>query len=176
MPRFMYLFFYYGGIMVNILDMHRRHGGFAWRVHDERFRRVRALAPSMPWHLTNWDLAMDAIQTVVVRQSDTLQPPFRFDKHPNQQPARGPSGFCFAYNDTCKCGRVGCRFAHLCEHCDRKGYPPMACRIGKNVKTSSSPTLRLNHYLSGYTPYRRKSLVEGFTWRRHWQTSIAITV
>ena len=49
--------------MVNILDMHRRHGGFAWRVYDERFRRVRALAPSMPWHLTNWDLAMDAIQT-----------------------------------------------------------------------------------------------------------------
>ena len=29
--------------MVNILDMHRRHGGFAWRVYDERFRRVRAL-------------------------------------------------------------------------------------------------------------------------------------
>ena len=64
--------------MVNILDMHRRHGGFAWRVYDERFRRLRALAPSMPWHLTNWDLAMDAIQTVVVCQSDTLQPPFRF--------------------------------------------------------------------------------------------------
>ena len=95
--------------MVNILDM-----------HDERFRRLRALAPSMPWHLTNWDLAMDAIQTVVVCQSDTLQPPFRFAQHPNQQPARGPSGFCFAYNDTGKCGRVDCRFAHLCENCGRK--------------------------------------------------------
>ena len=59
--------------MVNILDMHWRHGGFDWRVYDECFRRVRALAPSMPWHLTNWDVAMDAIQTVVVRQSDTLQ-------------------------------------------------------------------------------------------------------
>ena len=32
--------------MVNILDMHRRHGGFAWHVYDERFRRVRALRPS----------------------------------------------------------------------------------------------------------------------------------
>ena len=31
--------------MVNILNMHRRHGGFAWHVHDERFRRLRALAP-----------------------------------------------------------------------------------------------------------------------------------
>ena len=71
--------------MVNILDMHRRHGGFVWRVHDERFRCVRALAPSMPWHLTNWDLAMDAIQTVVVRQSDTLQPHFRFAQHPSQR-------------------------------------------------------------------------------------------
>ena len=74
--------------MVNILDMHRSHGGFAWHVHDERFRRLRALAPSMPWHLTNWDLAMDAIQTVVVRQSDTLQPDFRFAQHPNQHWAR----------------------------------------------------------------------------------------
>ena len=155
MPRFVYLFFYYGGIMVNILDMHRRHGGFAWRVYDERFRRVRALAPSMPWHLKNWDSAMDAIQTVVVHQSDTLQPHFRFAQHPNQQPARGPSGFCFAYNDTGKCGRVGCRFAHLCENCGRKGYPRIACRIGKNAKTRNSPTHRLNHYLSGYTPYRR---------------------
>ena len=158
--------------MVNILDMHRRHGGFAWRVYDERFHRVRALAPSMLWHLTNWHLAMDAIQTVVVHQSDTLQPPFRFAQHPNQQ----PSGFCFAYNDTGKCGRVDCRFAYLCENCGRKGYPRIACRIGKNAKTSSSPNHRLNHYLSGYTPYRRKSLVEGFTWRCHWRTSIAITV
>ena len=182
--------------MVNILDMHRRHGGFAWRVYDERFHRVRALAPSMLWHLTNWDLAMDAVQTVVVRQSDTQQPPFRFaqhpnqqhpnqqhpnqqhpnQQHPNQQPARGPSGFCFEYNDTGKCGRVDCRFAHLCENCGRKGYPRMACRIGKNAKTRSSHTHRLNHYLSGYTPYRRKSLVEGFTWRCHWRTSIAIMV
>ena len=162
--------------MVNILDMHRRHGGFAWRVYDERFRRLRALAPSMPWHLTNWDSAMDAIQTVVVHQSDTLQPHFRFAQHPNQQPARGPSGFCFAYNDTGKCGLVGCRFAHLYENCGRKGHPRIACRIGKNAKTRNSPTHRLNHYLSGYTPYRCKSLVEGFTWRRHWRTSIAITV
>ena len=51
---------------------------------------------------------MDAIQTVVLRQSDTLQPPFRFAQHPNHQPARGSSGFCFAYNDTGKCGCVAC--------------------------------------------------------------------
>ena len=103
---------------MNILNMHRRHGGFAWRIYDERFHRLRTLAPSMPWHLKNWDSAMDAIQTVVVHQSDTLQPHFRFaqhpnQQHPNQQPARGPSGFCFAYNDTGKCGRVGCR-SHTC--------------------------------------------------------------
>ena len=126
--------------MVNILDMHRRHGGFAWRVYDERFRRVRALAPSMPWHVTNWDLAMDAVQTVVVRQSDTLQQPFRFGQRPNQQPARGPSAVCFAYNGTGKCGRTACHFAHVCANCGRKGHPRIACRIGKNAKTRSGPT------------------------------------
>ena len=148
---------------------HGKHPGHARRTFPSS---ARFSAPSMPWHLTNWDLAMDAIQTVVVCQSDTLQPPFRFAQHPNQQhpnhqPARGPSGFCFAYNDTGKCGRVGCRFAHLCENCGRKGYQRIACRVGKNAKTRSSPTHRLNHYLSGYTHYRHKSLVEGFTWRRH---------
>ena len=143
--------------MVNILDMHRRHGEFAWHVHDERFRRVRALGPSMPWHLTNWDLAMDAVQTVVVRQSDTQQPPFRFaqhpnqqhpnqqhpnQQHPNQQPARGPSGFCFEYNDTGntgKCGRVDCRFAHLCENCGRKGYRRAWLAVAKMRKPVEQP-------------------------------------
>ena len=44
--------------MVNVMDLHRRHGGVAWRLYDERFRRIRAMAPELPWHLINWDVAM----------------------------------------------------------------------------------------------------------------------
>ena len=53
--------------MVKILDFHRRHGRFAWRVYDEAFRRQRAVATTatatatMPWHVTNWELALFCI-------------------------------------------------------------------------------------------------------------------
>ena len=60
--------------MVKILDFDRRHGGFAWRVYDEAFRCLRTVVPTMPWHVTNWELAVNAIQTVVTHQRDTLQP------------------------------------------------------------------------------------------------------
>ena len=48
-----------------IMDMSKRHGGYAWRVYDETFRRIRALSPTLQWHVTNWDLAMDAIHANV---------------------------------------------------------------------------------------------------------------
>ena len=53
--------------MVKILDFHRRHGRFAWRVYDEAFRHQRAVATTatatatMPWHVTNWELALFCI-------------------------------------------------------------------------------------------------------------------
>ena len=47
--------------MMNIMELHRRHGGVAWRLYDERFRRIRIMAPELPWHLINRDVAMGAI-------------------------------------------------------------------------------------------------------------------
>ncbi len=37
--------------MVAIMDMSKRHGGYAWRVYDEKFRRIRALSPTLQCHL-----------------------------------------------------------------------------------------------------------------------------
>ena len=51
--------------IVAIMDMSKRHGGYAWRVYDEKFRRIRALSPTLQLHVTNWDLAMDAIHANV---------------------------------------------------------------------------------------------------------------
>ena len=37
--------------MVAIMDMSKCHGGYAWRVYDEQFRRIRAPSPTLQWHL-----------------------------------------------------------------------------------------------------------------------------
>ena len=139
--------------MVNILDMHRRHGEFAWRVHDERFRRVRALGTSMPWHLTNWDFTCSS--DVVVRQSDTQQPPFRFGQQQtnstltNSTLTNSPPSQWLLFWIQWHRQMWSCRLFRTLV------WKLRAIRgIGKNAKTRSSHTHRLNHYLSGYTPYR----------------------
>ena len=37
--------------MVAIMDISKCHGGYSWRVYDEKFRRIRALSPTLQWHL-----------------------------------------------------------------------------------------------------------------------------
>ena len=49
--------------LIRIIDMQRRHGGFAWRIYDEQFRRIRAFAPNIPWHILNWQVANEALHT-----------------------------------------------------------------------------------------------------------------
>ncbi|KAI0215029.1 hypothetical protein LSAT2_032948, partial [Lamellibrachia satsuma] len=34
--------------LCRIMDMHKRYGGMAWRVYDDRFRCIHALMPSLP--------------------------------------------------------------------------------------------------------------------------------
>ena len=53
--------------IVRIQDIDHRHGGLAWHTYDEKFRRIHALLPSMPWHTTNWDLARDAVHDDTTR-------------------------------------------------------------------------------------------------------------
>ena len=108
-----------------ITDLQTRHGGFAWRVYDERFRRVRAMAPQMPWHITNWDLAMGAIQSNVpfVRQgAPPTQSPFHNGRRPDAR------GLCNDFNYRGKCARQQCRFAHVCNVCGRSGHSGRTCR------------------------------------------------
>ena len=107
--------------IIIITDLQTRHGGFAWRVYDERFRRVRAMAPQMPLHITNWDLAMGAIQSNVsfVHQgAPPTQSPFRNGRRPDAR------GLCNEFNYRGKCARQQCRFAHVCNVCGRSGHAP----------------------------------------------------
>ena len=124
--------------MVSIMDMHRNHGGFAWRLYDEKFRRIRAMTPALAWHITNWDLAMEALHSVAPsgRQAESQQSPFRA----MQSPRKPSSGVCYTFNRVGKCERANCPYAHVCSSCGRKGHARRACRTGKTIKSRSGQT------------------------------------
>ena len=124
--------------MVSIMDMHRNHGGFAWRLYDEKFRRIRALTPALAWHITNWDLAMEALHTVAPssRQAESQPSPFRT----MQSPRTSSSRVCYTYNRVGKCERTTCPYAHVCANCGRKGHARRTCRSGKTIKSRSGHT------------------------------------
>ena len=126
--------------MVSIIYMHRNHGGFAWRLYDEKFRCIRALTPALAWHITNWDLAVEALHTVAPppssRQAESQPSPF----HTMQSPRKSSSGVCYTYNRVGKCERTTCPYAHVCANCGRKGHARRTCRSVKTIKSHSGHT------------------------------------
>ena len=109
--------------MVRIMDMAKRHGGYAWRLYDERFRRLRAMAPQLPWHLTNWDLALEAINTpMYMPHPQQAQTPFRAMQRP------GGKGVCYDYNGHGRCTRNPCPYPHICAICRKPGHSRRSCR------------------------------------------------
>ena len=111
--------------MVNVMDLHRRHGGVAWRLYDERFRRIRAMAPELPWHLINWDVAMGAIHNAPVDRQAAPQAPVPF----RQGALIG--GECFDLNYCGTCTRTPCRFKHACIACGQ-GHPSRTCHAASD--------------------------------------------
>ena len=103
--------------IVSIIDMQRRHGGFAWRLYDERFRRIRSLAPSMPCHVTNWDVAMDSIHKASSSPPSSVEQqrsPFRDIR----RTGGGGVSTCYTYNNG-RCTR------------GRRCHARLTCRIPK---------------------------------------------
>ena len=152
--------------IIIITDLQTRHGGFAWRVYAERFRRVRAMAPQMPWHITNWDLAMGAIQSNVsfVRQgAPPTQSPFRNGRRPDAR------DLCNDFNYRGKCARQQCRLAHVCNVCGRSGHSGRTCRAAQPAPRKGRAGFAVAgarpppcHYLLGYKKVLRDTLVKGF--------------
>ena len=160
--------------MVSIVDMHRRHGGFAWRVYDEKFRRVRALVPSMPWHQTNWELAMDAIHSQAsspsaATLSSSSSSPFGTCVDPTPPACASPS--------TAPASAPAPPAAlHTCAQAAAGRAIRASRAVWRRAGSRASPTPRLptpvhahrlHHFLWGYTPRLRDTLVQGFTFGFH---------
>ena len=126
--------------MVNIMDMQRRHEGFAWRAYDERFRRVLAMSPQLPWHVTNWDLAMAAIhgsapqQHLVCQGAPVARSPFRGGRR------LATGRVCFNINYR-SCSRPQCSYTHSCVACGRQGHPSRSCRAAQPGKGRARPAV-----------------------------------
>ena len=125
--------------MVNVMDIHRRHGGVAWRLYDERFRRIRAMAPELPWHLINWDVAMGAIHSAPVDRQAAPQAPVPFRQGAPRSAMRStPTGVCFDFNYRGTCSRTPCRFKHACITCGQ-GHPSRTCHTASSRKGRARP-------------------------------------
>ena len=124
--------------IVNVMDLHRQHGGVAWRLYDERFRRIRAMAPELPWHMVNWDVAMGAIHSGPAGRQVVPQAPLPFRQGAARSSPRAAPGVCFDYNYRGACTRTPCRFKHTCITCGQ-GHPSRSCRAASAGKGRGRP-------------------------------------
>ena len=154
--------------MVSILDMQRRHAGFAWRLYDERFRRIRALAPSMPWHITN-----SSSPSSVEQQRS----PFRDNRRTGGEVGGGGGGgggggAALATLTTTAGAPAPPVVSHTCAQVaageairgSRAAFRRGAM-LGKAGLGLPTPVRahRLNQYLEGYDALLRDTLVKGFS-------------
>ena len=124
--------------MVNVIDLHWRHGGVAWRLYDERFRRIRAMAPELPWHIANWDVTMGAIHSGPAGRQVASQAPLPFRQGAARSSLRAAPGVCFDFNYRGDCTRTPCRFRHTCVTCGQ-GHPSRSCHAASAGKGRGRP-------------------------------------
>ena len=156
--------------MVRIMDMAKRHGGYAWRLYC-----LRAMAPQLPWHLTNWDIALEAINTpMYMPHPQQAQTPFRAAQRP------GGKEVCYDYNGHGRCTINPCPYPHICAMCRKPGHSRRSCRasiagraFGGQVRTGRQAVANPGHAVRtrpaitgarpGYNVLLQNTLIDGFT-------------
>ena len=140
--------------MVRILDIQKQYGGQVWKVYDEKFRRLKASRPTLPWCEIHWNTFMFAFQPA---NSPNLpfQPfiPTRNNQQSqNQRPrnnatsprsAKTPN-ICYDYNNKGSCTfQDACRYRHACITCHKAGHPRIRCTVkqlqNRQPSNSSQP-------------------------------------
>ena len=100
--------------------------------YDEEFRKARSRFGS-PWEVPDLELLVDCnqagLQNQILKVISTLQKggedpipptiipnilPFPSDPTSPPQRPRHPSGSCYTYHSSGRCGRINCRFSHKC--------------------------------------------------------------
>ena len=95
---------------------------WVWRVYDERFRRLRAVA-NLPWHIINQNVLADVLESVKSGPS-RVNPITNYNSRSQKQPVKSlvPRA-CWAFNreraapQRKDCSSDSCKFVHKCSVC-----------------------------------------------------------
>ena len=161
--------------MVSIVDMHRRHGAFAWCVYDEKFRRVRVRwcrlchgtrqIGSWQWMLSTARPAHPSAATLTSSSSNPfgtcVDPTPPAYASPSTAPASAPAPP--AASHTCAQAAAGRAI-----RASRAVWQRAGSRAGPTPRLPTPVHAhRRHHFLSAYTPRLRDTLVQGFTFGFH---------
>ncbi|XP_052261592.1 uncharacterized protein LOC127865691 isoform X1 [Dreissena polymorpha] len=93
----------------------------AWLTYDEKFRRLRAACPSIPWgtvHIETFLFCTTLGQSQPFRTTATPSSGFRsFSNRPNKSPFFR-RGYCWDFQQVGSCERPRCTQAHRCGGCE----------------------------------------------------------
>ena len=120
--------------MLRIHNMARKDSStYVWRDYDEQFRKIRAHAPDLPWHVTNQHILGDVQDNAILASKNNFRKQTNVRVENSKQKT---GGFCFDYNDKSKfCTRNNCKYSHKCSKCSGP-HPGHSC--GKPATHPSS--------------------------------------
>lgn len=130
--------------MVRILDIQKQYGGQVWKVYDEKFRRLKASQPSLPWCEIHWNTFMFVFQPAYNQpfqpSHPTRQiPTQRQRNHLNSPRSQQTPNVCYDYNNKGSCAfQDACKYRHACSSCQKPGHPRIKCNTKIQQKRQPS--------------------------------------
>ena len=111
----------------------RRPISFLWRAYDEHFRKIRACAPTLPWHVRHQQVISQAEDDLNL---ENLRSNFRAKSNKNSNVKQTSSNVCYDYNNKGKiCSRSNCPYQHKCAKCSLS-HEAHLCRKDNNNQQS----------------------------------------
>ena len=118
---------------VNLIQSlsNRRPISYLWRSYDEHFRKLRSLAPTLPWHVRHQQvisLAEDDLNLEASRSNFRAKTRPTINTNNTNNVKQTKSNVCYDYNNIGKfCTRSNCPYQHKCAKCSLN-HPAHMCR------------------------------------------------
>ncbi|XP_052787925.1 uncharacterized protein LOC128222832 [Mya arenaria] len=116
------------------------HNSQQWIAYDEKFRRLRAASPSIPWGTIHTETYLFCCM-----MNSSFRGPSKFNSRPhsNKIPAHilYKKGYCWEFQESGACNKLKCTVSHQCSNCEG---PHGACGCPKPFhapKRSPYPTV-----------------------------------